>query len=130
MLQVAPIGALAFIAIINLVLVFQFDLSTWHGGGFGMFSSVDHHTSRFIRVMARTPRGIKIIDLGEYTAEVETLKNLPTPARLSSFLTKLACTTDLPPQTSSLTLSYYKLDFTRNPLQAELKWEGRTDVCR
>lgn len=130
MLQVAPIGALAFIAIINLVLVFQFDLSTWHGGGFGMFSSVDHHTSRFIRVTARTPRGIKIIDLREYTAEVETLKNLPTPARLSSFLTKLACTTDLPSQTSFLTLSYYKLNFTRNPLQAELKWEGRTDACR
>lgn len=95
-----------------------------------MFSSVDHHTNRFIRVTARTPQGVKAIDLEKYTAEVTTLKNLPTPARLTSFLTKLACTADLPAQTSLLTLSYYKLDLTHNLLQAEIKWEGRTDACR
>lgn len=128
-LHALPVVTLIVVASINAVLVVRYDLSAWHGGGFGMFSSVDHHTSRFIRVTARTPQGDRLVDLEAYAAEVRALKNLPTPRRMSAFLEKLACAADLPAQTSALQLAYYKLDLTRNPVVANLRWQGDTGAC-
>lgn len=129
-IKVLPVIAFLVIAICNVVLVFRYDLSPWHGGGFGMFSSHEHHTSRYIQVMARTPQGLKLLNLEAYADELKRLKNLPTPARLSAFLNKTACAAQLPAQTSMITLSYYKLDFDHEPLKAEKKWEGRTNGCK
>lgn len=128
-IQALPVITILVIAIGNVALVFRYDLSPWHGGGFGMFSSHEHHTSRYIQVMVRTPQGFKLLNLEAYTDELKRLKNLPTPARLSAFLNKTACTAQLPAQTSMITLSYYKLNFDREPLKAEKKWEGRTNGC-
>lgn len=124
-----PVIVLVIVAIIDAALVFRFDLSVWHGGGFGMFSSVDHHTTRLIRVTAKTPRGLKKVNIQAYAAEVKTLKNLPTPARLQAFLNKLSCTSKLPAQTSMLTLTYYKLDFSHELIHAKARWQGNAVEC-
>lgn len=50
MLAAAPLVLLIAIALVQIWLSAAIDLTPWKGGGFGMFSTVDHVPSRFIRV--------------------------------------------------------------------------------
>jgi hypothetical protein len=48
---------LALVAVAQITLARRAELSPWLGGGFGMFSSTDHGTARFVRAFALGPGG-------------------------------------------------------------------------
>ena len=49
-----PSIILILVAVVQLTLSYQFNLSPWKGGGFGMFSSVYRPESRYIKVYLET----------------------------------------------------------------------------
>ena len=48
---------LVTVAVVHFVLVQTTNLTQWKGGGFGMFSTLDSASNRWVRVYARGPDG-------------------------------------------------------------------------
>ena len=51
---------LVLVATSQLVLASTTDLTAWRGGGFGMFSTLDNHDQRFLRITATTAEGEEV----------------------------------------------------------------------
>jgi len=63
----------------HLIRTFRYDLSTWKGGGMGMFSTQDDHDTRFVSIWLETEAGEFVAarrnigkPLGHYVAEPTT----------------------------------------------------------
>jgi hypothetical protein len=61
-------GLLVVVAFTQLYLAHQHDLSTWKGGGFGMFAAIDAPGNRFVRTTIVTEQG------EEWAADVAALE--------------------------------------------------------
>jgi len=48
---------LVIVALIHPIAVHHFKMNPWKGGAFGMFSSVDHYSNRFLRLTVPTEQG-------------------------------------------------------------------------
>ena len=59
---VAPM-LLAIVAVIQIGLTRSVDLTPWKGGGFGMFSTLDHGAYRGVRVVVDTPERSESIEV-------------------------------------------------------------------
>ena len=57
MLPLLPAGVLLLVALSQVVVASNTHLTPWRGGGFGMFSTLDNHDQRFLRVTATTAAG-------------------------------------------------------------------------
>jgi hypothetical protein len=71
---ISMIGApvvLILIACLQLHLVHNGDLSRWKGGGFGMFSTLDSPSARFLRISLITPDGEFPVVVPSYLIELE-----------------------------------------------------------
>ncbi len=67
------------------------DLSPWKGGGFGMFSTVDSPSARFVHAWLKTPHGEIPIEIPEWLRREELqLRTAPSPSRADAFATRLA----------------------------------------
>jgi hypothetical protein len=53
---IAPV-CLCFVALFHVFRVYCCDQTPWKGGGFGMFSTVDERTARYVRMYLVTPSG-------------------------------------------------------------------------
>jgi hypothetical protein len=56
-LSVLPVVALVVFAALQIALAKTRDLTPWKGGGFGMFSTVDHPGVRYVRVFLENADG-------------------------------------------------------------------------
>ncbi len=56
-LWIIPPVILTIIAMLQPIAVHRFKLNQWKAGGFGVFSSVDHYSNRFLRITVPTENG-------------------------------------------------------------------------
>lgn len=74
---------LSTVALVQEYASHKFFLSPWKGGGFGMFSTADSPSARFLRIYAVTPEGKSQVKLpkqfNKFALEVRTI---PTKERL------------------------------------------------
>jgi hypothetical protein len=82
-----PAALLLGMAGVHAVLVTQYQLSPWLGGGFGMFSTTDSATSRHVHAYAVAADGVRTeIDLPEDLDEaMRSARVLPTPSAVQGF---------------------------------------------
>ncbi len=77
----------------QLILAHTHNLTPWKGGGFGMFSSVDHLGRRIVRCYLQTSTGETLLrqeDLGKLLRDSTEVAAIPTEANVASFARRLA----------------------------------------
>lgn len=78
-------AVLGIVAATQLVLVDQGALSRWKGGGFGMFSTVDSPSARFLRVRLFTTQGeIPVLVPADLQTQAQKVRVMPTAGRLAA----------------------------------------------
>lgn len=86
-----PIALLIIVALHQITLAQTTGLSPWSGGGFGMFSTLDHGSRRHLHAFILRPGLRREIMLPANLAdEIERALTLPTPSRLRSLAHALA----------------------------------------
>ena len=108
-LWIIPPILLLLVATIQPFLVKKFHLNKWKGGGFAMFSTVDHYSNRFLRARASTSEGELPMFLSDWNDEYLRLICLPNVSQLE----KTAAYHD--------ELSWSLIDTTVGPIEALLK---------
>lgn len=95
-LRALPIVLLIVVALFQIALTHYSALSPWSGGGFGMFSTLDHGSRRHLHAYVLRP-GLRreIIPPEALAEEIRRLLTLPTDARLR-ILAKALVTTPTP----------------------------------
>ncbi|MFT5433842.1 MAG: hypothetical protein ACI9OJ_004550 [Myxococcota bacterium] len=76
-------GALVIVAVVQMLMARQVELNPWTGGGFGMFSTVDHLQTRQLRVFAPDGRTIEVPD--DLFGRAAAVRAFPTPSRMRAF---------------------------------------------
>lgn len=78
-----PATLLIVVAVHQIVRAHTSPLSAWRGGGFGMFSTIDHPAARYVRCYLVGPRGEKLVPVpsGLRARELSALA-LPTERNL------------------------------------------------
>jgi hypothetical protein len=91
MLRLLPVALLVVVALVQLVLAHTASLSPWSGGGFGMFSSLDHGSQRHLHAFIVRP-GLRreIVPPPELTSEIARARALPSEAGLRRIAIALA----------------------------------------
>lgn len=86
-----PSVLIIVIAINQLILANFFDLSPWHGGGYGMFSTSDVGSNRHMHVYAKSEGILKELLYPEYLDDLALrTKSFPTNKNLKKFAYKIA----------------------------------------
>src|SRR5437868_5685239 len=86
----APL-CLCLVAALHLVRVWTCRQTPWKGGGFGMFSTVDDESARFVRCRLVTDDGDLPLAIPPTAAkQVAELRAAPTGAKLDDFAQRLA----------------------------------------
>ena len=81
---------MALVAVIQIFLVENYSLSRWKGGGFGMFTSVDSPSSRFLRIyLISTDGEIPVLVPRELRRLSHQLRVMPTESSLNKLVNKL-----------------------------------------
>lgn len=94
----APVIAAA-IAVGQVALATTTELSPWRGGGFGMFSTIDAHHQRFVRLTATTASGEAVpLDPATFTSvplldeRERAVRANPTEANFAALHRRIAAT--------------------------------------
>jgi hypothetical protein len=87
---VAP-ALLCAVALIQIVVARTTRLTAWKGGGFGMFSTVDSPSARFIRIELTTDHGaVRVSVPSELQRDAARLREAPNEAGLHAFAASVA----------------------------------------
>lgn len=91
MARALPVLLLVVVAAVQLVLVRTQGLSPWSGGGFGMFSTLDHASRRHLHAFVLRP-GLRreVAPPPELERKIFRALTLPTRARLREIALELA----------------------------------------
>ncbi len=82
---------MVLVASAQLVVVHTALLSPWKGGGFGMFSTVDSPSARFLRIILDTPSGsVRVSMPDDLRDEAMDLRTLPRRDVISEIAVDLA----------------------------------------
>jgi hypothetical protein len=86
-----PIALLFIVAVFQIALVDGAALSPWSGGGFGMFSTLDHGSRRHLHAFIVRP-GLRreILPPAALADEIKRALTLPSAARLGALAGALA----------------------------------------
>jgi hypothetical protein len=86
-----PIELLIIVAVCQIVLAHGAALSPWSGGGFGMFSTLDHGSRRHLHAFIVRP-GLRreVLPPPALAEEVKRALTLPSDARLGALARALA----------------------------------------
>jgi hypothetical protein len=63
MMRYVPAALLAGVSLVQIVLAFTLHLSAWKGGGFGMFSTLDHGAFRGVDVVVEAPERSEQVEI-------------------------------------------------------------------
>lgn len=88
-----PIALLTVVALIQIALANGAALSPWSGGGFGMFSTLDHGSRRHLHTFILRP-GLRreVFPPRAMAAEIRRALTFPSDPRLHALATQLAKT--------------------------------------
>ena len=88
-----PIALLIVVALLQIALSHHTALSPWSGGGFGMFSTLDHGSRRHLHAFVLRP-GLRreVVPPPALADEIKRALTLPTDARLGVLAGALAKT--------------------------------------
>lgn len=122
MVRYVPAALLAGVSVVQIVLATTLPLSAWKGGGFGMFSTLDHGGFRGIDVVVDAP------DRSEHVAIAESLRTeaaravaLPADWLLRDLAERLARRERRHQRpVARVTLSVWRAEFDRTTLRG---WE-------
>jgi hypothetical protein len=91
MTRMLPVLLLVAVALVQLVLAHTQSLSPWSGGGFGMFSSLDHGSRRHLHAFVVRP-GLRreVAPSRELEKDVTRALTFPSDARLRGIAAALA----------------------------------------
>lgn len=92
-IRTLPIALLIVVALIQIALARSAALSPWSGGGFGMFSTLDHGSRRHLHAFVLRP-GLRreVIPPRALADEIRRALAFPTKPRLRALATSLAKT--------------------------------------
>ncbi len=90
-LQVLPCALLILVAGHQLFLVYTQHLTPWHGGGFGMFSTIDDGLNRSLRVALLESGGQRTVEIPhELDEQSDRIQALPSERAMQRFASALA----------------------------------------
>lgn len=125
---VAPALLLA-VAARQAILAKSYGLSPWKGGGFGMFSTVDAPSARFLRIYLvasdSAPRPV-ILPLA-LEEEGRRVRTMPAPASVSGIATRLARGPWVPLRLQSALESFRRLGGRGAPQPGDDEFTGRAN---
>jgi len=91
LLPYLPVSLLVLVALAQMVLVLEKDLTRWKGGGFGMFSTADTPFARFLRIYIVVAGDEYAVPVPASLRDVaQAARVLPTQARLDDLADRLA----------------------------------------
>jgi hypothetical protein len=103
---IAPI-LLCAVALVQLYVTRTTLLTPWKGGGFGMFSTVDSPSVRFLRIALQTDRGAVYVEVPpRFQREAMRLREAPDERSLHALAEKLAAGKWIPDEAISAEASY------------------------
>jgi hypothetical protein len=106
----ARYGAPALLVVVALVHGHEtrhLDLSPWKGAGFGMFSTVDSPSARFLRLVLETPGGdVPVPPPARLSRTIREAHTLPTRRRLDRLATRFAAATWAVPELPRISLAH------------------------
>jgi len=91
-----PASVLIVVALVQQYYAHQRDLTPWKGGGFGMFSTVDSRSARFVKVWLMTEgepyrlRGRDVVPDFDLGGRISDIRSIPTPAAVDDLAQRLA----------------------------------------
>lgn len=90
MSRFGPVLLLTVVASFQQLLAHSRNLSPWKGGGFGMFSTVDSPSARFVRVYLTVAHQELAVAVPPHLGQVaRELRTLPTRSRIEHFTVEL-----------------------------------------
>ena len=84
---VVPVAVMAVVAAVQIALALTSDLTPWKGGGFGMFSTLDHGAFRGVDIVIEAPGRSETLDV---PASLEELAARTASFPSDRFLHRLA----------------------------------------
>jgi hypothetical protein len=89
--NVLPCLVLTAVALVQLSLAHHAKLTAWKGGGFGMFSTVDSPSARFVRCSVSTHDGdLRVIVPQRLQRRLDKARAMPTEFMLRALASELA----------------------------------------
>jgi hypothetical protein len=129
-----PAALLIVVALHQIVRAHTGPLSAWRGGGFGMFSTIDHLAARYVRCYLVGSRGEKSVPVPpRLLAQELTALGLPTERNLRALAAAIAATA--PPGVRDVTavrVEYWvrEFDAASATLSVRQEQEVRIDLAR
>jgi hypothetical protein len=119
MARYVPAALLAGVAVVQIVLAATLHLSAWKGGGFGMFSTLDHGAFRGVDVVVDAPGRSEQVEIAaSLQSEAARAVALPVDWLLRDLAAGIAereLRHDRP--VSRVTLSVWRAEFDRTTLR-------------
>src|SRR5215207_6093346 len=119
MARYVPAALLAAVALVQIVLAVTLQLSAWKGGGFGMFSTLDHGGFRRVDVVVDAPGRSEHVEIAA-SLQVDAARAVALPVdwllrNLAAGIAAREQRNDRP--VSRVTLSVWRADFERATLR-------------
>ncbi len=119
MARYGPAALLAAVSVVQIVLAATLHLSAWKGGGFGMFSTLDHGAFRGVDVVVDAPGRSEQVEIAaSLQSEAARAVALPVDWLLRDLAAGIAereLRNDRP--VSRVTLSVWRAEFDRTTLR-------------
>jgi hypothetical protein len=118
--RLLPPLLLTLVALTQIVLVRTLDLTPWKGGGFGMFSTLDHIAYRHIDAVVDAPGRSEALDIPDSLQdEAARAAACPTDALLRRLAEKIADRERRNRRpVARVTLTAWRTEFNRDTLRA------------
>ena len=119
MARYVPAALLAAVALVQIVLAVTLQLSAWKGGGFGMFSTLDHGGFRGVDVVVDAPGRSEHVEIAA-SLQVDAARAVALPVdwllrNLAAGIAAREQRNDRP--VSRVTLSVWRAEFDRATLR-------------
>jgi len=119
MARYLPAALLAAVAVVQIALATTLQLSAWKGGGFGMFSTLDHGGFRGVDVVVDAPDRSEHVEIAA-SLQVDAARAVALPVdwllrNLAAGIAAREQRNDRP--VSRVTLSVWRADFDRATLR-------------
>ena len=119
--EAIPAALLAVVACVQIALVRTTNLTPWKGGGFGMFSTLDHAAFRRISIVVDAPDRSEALDIPDSLQEIAArVANCPADWMLRRFATEIVARERRHARpVAHVTIQVWRTEFDRASLQPQ-----------